>query len=348
MPLLSSLFKKREQRRESIRVVKAKVLLNSTMLSQKKLVQNNRKGVSVRTSMLLDELEDVSMIFSAPLTKPNEAVEDDWKNVAFFVNYWNMTDQQEFAFLEVRDRLLDVQHPFNRPNVVVRYVRARKFNVPKAEAMFRAMVVWRVTNGIDSMLQDYTPPPELLHKYPGAILKGTDIDGDPIFVGRPGATDIPGMLDEFGYDQMMKFELYWRESVASGKWIEDWQKQSGRPLHLANIILDLRGFNRKMMASQPIKVQREAASVSQENYPETTKKIIILGAPSCFMFIWSMAKNCFDPGVLAKVEICGSSDFLEVLEKYMDLNVLPPCINPNGHGEAVESMPPNFEGGKIR
>lgn len=341
--------KERQQRRESKRVAKVKLLLNSTMISERLKLQQSNGGAgsaTVSTNYDDDDEDVVSMVFSQQ--DSGIVVQDDWSNVEYFILYWNLTDKQQEVFLELRDRIADICHPINRPNMVIRFLRARKFHLAKSEKMFRNSVQWRIDSKIDTIMVDYQPPQEIIDLYPGAILKGCDRDGDPIFVGRPGLTDLPGLIDKYGFDEMLLWEKYWRESVASGSWVADWEKKAGRPPHLANVVIDLRGMNRSMMSAKVIQLQRTAASVSQDNYPETTKRIIILGAPAFFMFIWSIAKNMFDPGVLAKVIICGSDEFLDVLGQHMDLDVLPPCINPSGHGEAVDSMPPNFEGGKVK
>ena len=43
----------------------------------------------------------------------------------------------------------------------------------------------------------------------------------------------------------------------------------------------------------------------------------------------------------------GPHNYLEVLEKYVDLDVLPPCIVPGGKGRVAIDMPPRFEGGLL-
>ena len=40
-----------------------------------------------------------------------------------------------------------------------------------------------------------------------------------------------------------------------------------------------------------------------------------------------------------------SSNYLRILDKYIDREVLPPCICKEGRGSAVDCMPQNFEGG---
>ena len=45
--------------------------------------------------------------------------------------------------------------------------------------------------------------------------------------------------------------------------------------------------------------------------------------------------------------IFAGSDYLEELSKWMDIKVLPPCINPNGTGETAVGMPKEMDCGVI-
>ena len=45
--------------------------------------------------------------------------------------------------------------------------------------------------------------------------------------------------------------------------------------------------------------------------------------------------------------ICGFDDYLQVRSKYVDVDVLVSCINPDGHGEAATGMTSNFEWGRV-
>ena len=63
--------------------------------------------------------------------------------------------------------------------------------------------------------------------------------------------------------------------------------------------------------------------------------------------IWGIVSYFFDPGVVAKMTFCGHDDYLDVLEKHMDLRVLPKELYENGEGVAEDECPPHFDGGVI-
>ncbi len=45
--------------------------------------------------------------------------------------------------------------------------------------------------------------------------------------------------------------------------------------------------------------------------------------------------------------IFAGTDYLDELSKWMDIDVLPRCINPNGHGETAIGMPKTMDCGII-
>merc|ERR1711879_225522 len=75
------------------------------------------------------------------------------------------------------------------------------------------------------------------------------------------------------------------------------------------------------------------------------KRMIIIRAPKSFTTIWSMIKGLFDTGV--PLIIADSPNYLDVLDKYVDLNILPPCIYEKGEGRAVAGFSNNLDGGMV-
>lgn len=74
--------------------------------------------------------------------------------------------------------------------------------------------------------------------------------------------------------------------------------------------------------------------------------MIIIRAPHIFRFAWKTIKGFFSEESRSKM-IFAESNYLGELSKWMDIDVLPRCINPNGHGETAIGMPKYMEGGRI-
>lgn len=193
--------RKIDQNDTMVAKVTVRVLANSTMLEEQQ-----RKHLNANVDL-------TSRANDSPTTGPFPP--DTWLHIDYYSQYWNLTTSQSKALMELRDRLVDVTNlGLNRPMNVVRYLRAQAYSPSLAEVMFRNMLAWRETNRVDTfiMTKDYTPPQDLVDRYPGAILKGNDLRGDPIFVNRTGVTDIVGLLETYGQEAMIQYEIYRRES----------------------------------------------------------------------------------------------------------------------------------------
>jgi hypothetical protein len=60
-----------------------------------------------------------------------------------------------------------------------------------------------------------------------------------------------------------------------------------------------------------------------------------------------MIKFAFPKNAQKKMIFTSPSNYLEILEKYVDLDVLPPCIYPEGKGDVAIGMSPHLDGGLI-
>lgn len=283
---------------------------------------------------------------SSPPTKESS---DPWHEEAtqFVTEYWELSHSEQDDLRLLRDALQDVDHWKNCPDTVVRFLRARPGDPNAAEKMFRDMVQWRLDNKVDTILEDYTPP-TLMQKYtPGAVLKGLDREGDPIFASRLGATDTTGLLEKYGEDELVQYAIWIRELVSRGDWKEEYEKQQGRPVKRVTIIEDLDGFS-VLPSSKEISVYGKIMRLDQDNYCETAKKLLIIRAPFLFRAVWAVVKHFFDVGVVDKMVFAGSSDYKDVLSNYIDPEVLPSEIHPElGKGEVAKGMIYNFKGGLV-
>jgi len=275
--------------------------------------------------------------------------EEPWENekVQFIRDYWQLTSKERQEFDDLKQRVSDIDHWKNTPDVLVRFLRARPDDVPAAEEMFRTSIQWRIDNSVDTILEEYDPPRHLKEYFPGAILRGDDKEGDPIFVGRLGSTDAKEFLKRYGEDEMLKHAMWIRELVSRGDWISSYEQRQGRPVKRITIIEDLQGLS--IFPSRDIlSLYGKIMKLDQDNYCETAKKLIVIRAPLIFRAIWALVRHFFDPGVKKKIVFLSSSDYQTKLDKYIDRKVLPSCISPDGgQGDVVEGMFNNLQGGKL-
>lgn len=343
-------------------MVKVRILLNSTMVERKrrggddKIIWNvnpTQENTKARCNTIGTACSDVSdTAFEGHDSSSDRAYPpDNWSNVDYYRDYWDLNDGEVDMLWELH-RNIEVDYPFEshefecRPSTLIRFLRSHSFDLHKTEKLVRKMLVWRKQHDVNNMMENYKPPQVIIDKYVGAILQGNDHMGDPVFISRTGMTDIPGMLKMFGPEEYYKYEIYKRESGAKGEWLEEWERKAKRPFRQMTIVDDFQGLSMRLLSSKVISMFGKVMRMDQEVYPEAAKRIIVVRTPSIARLGWSMAKQFFEPFVAEKIIFCGS-DYLTTLEKYMDVSILPTCLNPEGHGVAQKGFPSKFEGGLV-
>lgn len=166
-----------------------------------------------------------------------------------------------------------------------------------------------------------------------------------IYLERGGAMDGVG-LQRYSREDIVK-HIVWLREIATTEYVNNYHRAKGRPPKQVTIIYDLKGLNSSCLKGGVIPMFRDIVSVNQKRYCGLAKRIILLRAPSVFNFLWSIAKQFFPPEAQKLMVFTGPSNYLQVLDKYIDRKVLPPCLCKEGEGSAVDIMPQNFQGGTI-
>lgn len=128
-----------------------------------------------------------------------------------------------------------------------------------------------MANNVDTILEDYTPPPVLMDYCPSAILYGLDHDGDPIYLERAGATDAAGLLTHFGHKALIRHVIWLRELCGRGAWIKDHEERMGRPITQVTIVYDLEGLNVRHLRPGVLPLFAHMMRLTQDNYTGPVK-----------------------------------------------------------------------------
>lgn len=281
--------------------------------------------------------------------KQNMTTEERWsdKHLQRVNEMWELTQEEQDRLLDLKQCIADIDYWKNDPYEVVRFLKEVQCNVTKAERLFRADHKWRTENKIDALLDAYQPPP--ISKYfPIATLKGCDVDGDPIHVQRPGAADVWGLFQRLGEEETYNLAVYYREMDLRGPWHQKYEQEHGRPVKYFTVILDLEGLSKDHAKTSMIPLTKRVLEMAQQRYPSIAKRVIVLRAPRIFRYMWAVAQHFIQDNVKELIVFTNPDNYLEVLDKYVDRSVLPPCICEGGQGEATigfENV--RFEGGKL-
>ncbi|KAL2868350.1 SEC14 family lipid-binding protein [Aspergillus lucknowensis] len=197
---------------------------------------------------------------------------------------------------------------------LLRFLRARKFDVAAAKAMFVASESWRKEFGTDDLARtfDYVEKPEIFKYYPQYYHK-TDKDGRPVYIEKFGSIDLSAMAKITTDERMLKNLVTEYEKLADPR-LPACSRKAGKLLETCCSIMDLKGVGLTSFASVYNYVSR-ASAISQNYYPERLGKLYLINAPWGFSTVFAAVKGFLDPVTVLKIHVLGSGYQPELLKQ---------------------------------
>ncbi|VVT46695.1 uncharacterized protein SAPINGB_P001341 [Magnusiomyces paraingens] len=236
--------------------------------------------------------------------------------------------------LKVTLQMVRFDHP---DSLMLRFLRARKWNVKNALIMIGKTIHWRVTEGHPDKLLQTGEIGAIENKYDDFMLQlrsgkgyiyGYDLNGRPVVhihsdLHNPKAQELKSVQD---------FTIYLLET--GRLLLKD-------PVDTATVFFDLSKFG---LSNMDYGVVKFLIACFEGYYPETLGLMIIHKAPWVFSGIWNIIKNWMDPFVAQKIVFTKSYEDL--------LKYFPPEYIEKEHGGSDDYQykyiePPAGESAKI-
>ncbi|GAM83259.1 hypothetical protein ANO11243_012450 [Dothideomycetidae sp. 11243] len=200
---------------------------------------------------------------------------------------------------------------------LLRFLRARKFDVNHSKQMFLDCEKWRKEfgGGIDNLLQTFDFSAEkkkLAHLYP-QYYHGTDKDGRPVYIEQLGNINLTEMYKITTEERLLSNLVVEYEKVADPR-LPACSRRSGHLLETCCTIMDLKGVGLSNV-SQVYGYLQKASGVSQNYYPERLGKLYVINAPWGFSTVFSFVKKWLDPVTVNKIHILGGGYQSELLKQ---------------------------------
>ncbi|KAI9892576.1 MAG: cytosolic factor, phosphatidylinositol/phosphatidylcholine transfer protein [Vezdaea aestivalis] len=197
---------------------------------------------------------------------------------------------------------------------LLRFLRARKFEVQLSKAMFIECEKWRKEFEVENLIRNFTydEKAKVMAYYPQYYHK-TDKDGRPVYIEQLGKVNLTAMR-EFTTDERMLQNLVIEYEKVSDPRLPACSRKAGQLLETCCSILDMKGVGLGR-AWSVLGYVKKASAISQNYYPERLGRMYVINSPWGFPAVWNAVKGYLDPVTVEKVHFLGNSYKAELLKQ---------------------------------
>ncbi|KAK4050357.1 cytosolic factor, phosphatidylinositol/phosphatidylcholine transfer protein [Microbotryomycetes sp. JL221] len=217
--------------------------------------------------------------------------------------------------------------PTHDDSTLVRFLRARKFDLTGAFKQFKETEDWRRTKHMDELydtfsVEEFIEAQSVYTAWTGRRAK----DGSPLYVYKIGTLTKEKIAtysaDSSRLDPRLMVLMEALPAFTMPLCNACSRPDMSTPIDSTISIIDVTGVS--MSRFWQLKSHMQRASVMATNYmPETLGRLFIVGAPSFFSVIWSWINRWFDPGTVEKLSILSTNEVSSTLTKFIEPQHLP-------------------------
>ncbi|XP_069353540.1 SEC14-like protein 4 isoform X2 [Eulemur rufifrons] len=232
----------------------------------------------------------------------------------------DLSPQQQEALARFQENLRDLLPtlPSTDDYFLLRWLRARNFDLQKSENMLRQHVEFRKQQDLDNILS--WQPLEVIQLYDSGGLCGYDYEGCPVWFDVIGALDPKGLLLSASKQELIRkrirvCELLLRECALQSE-------KLGRKIEMVLMVFDVEGLGLRHLWKPAVEVYQQFFAILEANYPEMLKNLIIVRASRLFPVAFNLVKTFMSEETRRKIVILGNN-WKQELTKFISPDQLP-------------------------
>lgn len=234
--------------------------------------------------------------------------------------------KEESAVQELRQILLDrdlLPPAHDDYHTLLRFLKARDFNIEKTIQMWEEMLRWRKEYETDTILEDFEfeELEEVLQYYPQGY-HGVDREGRPVYIERLGKAHPSKLVNITTIDRYLKYHVQEFERTLHEKY-PACSIAAKRRIFSSTTILDVQGLGIKNFTKTAASLLAGVSKIDNSYYPETLHQMFIVNAgPGFKKMLWPAAQKFLDVKTIAKIQVLEPKSLSKLLE-FIDSSQLP-------------------------
>ena len=205
---------------------------------------------------------------------------------------------------------------------LLRFLRARKFDLEKTMLMFKKFLDWRKEKNVDDIRDnwEFTELIEVKKLYPHGYHR-TDKEGRPVYIELYDKLDINALFKVTTEQRMINY--YIKQYERQMKFIfPACSAVVKRPIEQSCTIFDVNGIGILSLVGQIKSFLKLASDIGQDYYPEMLGHMSLINVGFLFRAVWSLIKSFVDAKTASKITLL-KGNYQSDLLKLVDAENLP-------------------------
>ena len=268
-------------------------------------------------------------IKTAPLDYPHMHIVENEKaeGTSKEINLFQLKVLIEFKQIIIKEKILPNFDYFD-DYYLLKFCRARDFNIEKTLEMFKNFIKWRHDNGVDYICEnfEFTEFNKVLKIFPHGFHK-VDKEGRPIYYQILSKLNTSELFKVVTTERLIKYFTQCYELMMKYKF-KACSKTKGEIVDQLCIILDIENIGITDLFGKTRTFVNLSAKIGQDYYPGNMANMFLINTSKLFYIVYNIIKSLIDEGTRKKIELLGN-DYKEKIFEYIEPNNLPSFLGGN-------------------